>query len=120
MNSNKTPGKDKVDAYVGNLQIQSNQCIIQFALTYGKPEPSKKKAITSLSQAADPTKVRMSVRLAGRMGAPRDSMAMGMKTPGKNLQTDPKQTADWEKKLEEQKSYDFSDDSDDEPIDRED
>ena len=55
--------------------------IIQFALTYGKAEPSKKKAITSLSQAVDPTKVRMSVRLArpGGIGAPRDSVAMGAK-----------------------------------------
>ena len=62
----------------------------------------------------------MSVRLAGKMGAPRDSMAKGMNSQDRNLQTEPKQTADWEKKLEEQKSYDFSDDSDDEPIDRED
>ena len=62
----------------------------------------------------------MSVRLAGRMGAPRDSMAKDMNSQDRNLQTEPKQTADWENKLEEQKSYDFSDDSDDGPIDRED
>lgn len=77
--------------------------VIQFALIYGKAEPTKKKAITSLSQAADPTKVRMSVRLAGGIGAPRDSMAMGAKSPEKK---------NWDEKVDVPE-YNFSDDSSD-------